>query len=159
MMYLALLFVAFASISSCPVPTKKVVNYENTILHKDNSPKPIHNVAPIMNSAHDNLNLLKAIESSTHSYPEYEFAYGVWDPKTGDHKDQWEKRAGDRVRGVYMLVEADGTQRIVEYEADDKRGFRAKVTNVGQKHLEEKIKWKSDGYGVATSYNMLTKAN
>uniref|UniRef100_A0A182SC64 Uncharacterized protein n=1 Tax=Anopheles maculatus TaxID=74869 RepID=A0A182SC64_9DIPT len=65
-----------------------------------------------------------------HHTPRYEFAYGVKDPITGDHKDQWEKRDGDRVQGVYMLEEADGTQRIVEYEADDVHGFRAIVTNV-----------------------------
>ncbi|XP_053674656.1 larval cuticle protein A2B-like [Anopheles nili] len=84
---------------------------------------------------------------------QYEFAYGVKDPGTGDHKDHWERRDGDRVQGVYLFEEADGTQRIVEYEADDEHGFRAIVTNVeltkgsGQKAP-------SDGL-VAHSYSML----
>ncbi|KFB45800.1 AGAP006831-PA-like protein [Anopheles sinensis] len=86
--------------------------------------------------------------------PEYEFAYGVQDPVTGDHKDQWERRNGDVVKGVYMLEEADGTQRIVEYEADGERGFRAVVTNV---KLRKGSPQSVDGQlnMAAHSYNML----
>ncbi|XP_041769644.1 larval cuticle protein A2B-like [Anopheles merus] len=82
--------------------------------------------------------------------PRYEFAYGVKDPITGDHKDRWEKRDGDRVQGVYMLEEPDGTQRIVEYEADGVHGFRAIVTNVP---LAKGIRTPHDT--IAHSYNML----
>lgn len=32
-----------------------------------------------------------------HHYPKYKFEYGVKDPKTGDHKDAWETRDGDKV--------------------------------------------------------------
>ncbi|XP_053663571.1 larval cuticle protein A2B-like [Anopheles marshallii] len=98
-----------------------------------------------------NINQHRSNEGKTLAHtPRYEFAYGVKDPITGDHKDQWEKRDGDRVRGVYMLEEADGTQRIVEYEADDVQGFRAIVTIVelpkGTQTQHEPI---------AHSYNML----
>lgn len=69
-----------------------------------------------------------------HHYPKYEFDYGVKDPKTGDHKSQWEKRDGDHVKGGYTIAEPDGTERIVEYEADDKNGFNAVVKVVGHPH-------------------------
>ncbi|XP_019892804.1 uncharacterized protein LOC101893026 [Musca domestica] len=34
-----------------------------------------------------------------HSYPQYQFEYGVQDSKTGDNKNQWEQRDGDHVQG------------------------------------------------------------
>ncbi|XP_058465031.1 uncharacterized protein LOC131438785 [Malaya genurostris] len=94
----------------------------------------------------------KAIE---YEVPNYEFGYGVKDPKTGDQKEQWEKRVGDRVKGTYKFAESDGTQRVVEYEADDEKGFEAKVKNVekletGQ--LDEKVKG-----DIAHSYSYLKK--
>lgn len=64
-------------------------------------------------------------------YPKYQFDYGVKDLKTGDIKSQWEKRDGDVVKGSYSLHEPDGSERIVEYEADDKHGFNAVVKHVG----------------------------
>lgn len=64
-------------------------------------------------------------------YPKYSFKYGVKDLHTGDIKDQWEQRDGDKVKGGYMLKEADGTMRIVEYTADDHNGFNAVVKNIG----------------------------
>uniref|UniRef100_A0A182IU47 Uncharacterized protein n=1 Tax=Anopheles atroparvus TaxID=41427 RepID=A0A182IU47_ANOAO len=87
---------------------------------------------------------------------EYEYAYGVQDSTTGDHKDQWERRVGDTVKGVYMFEEADGTQRIVEYEADDERGFRAIVTNVDLRKGPEQHG--DQRRTVAHSYNMLRAA-
>ncbi|XP_058123290.1 pupal cuticle protein Edg-84A-like [Anopheles ziemanni] len=95
-------------------------------------------------------------EPSGHG-PEYEFAYGVRDPVTGDHKDQWERRTGDVVKGVYMLEEADGTQRIVEYEADGERGFRAVVTNVKLRKGSPQRDGQPDM--AAHSYNMLRAAS
>lgn len=67
-----------------------------------------------------------------HHYPKYEFAYGVKDPKTGDIKDAWEIRDGDKVEGEYRLVEPDGTERIVKYHASDKEGFHAIVKTIGK---------------------------
>ncbi|XP_065084583.1 cuticle protein-like [Ochlerotatus camptorhynchus] len=156
-----LLTFAVVAISAGPAPTKQISHYENTILHKGPSPKLNHKIIPVQNSIGDNQ--LKKLFDEFNSYPEYEFAYGVRDPITGDHKDQWEKRVGDHVQGVYMFEEADGTQRIVEYEVDDVQGFRAKVTNVGQRQPEGSIKSSKLAHhhqgSTATSYNMLTKAN
>ncbi|CAH2012063.1 unnamed protein product [Acanthoscelides obtectus] len=61
----------------------------------------------------------------------YEFAYNVQDPHTGDFKEQHETREGDVVKGMYSLVEADGTKRIVEYTADEHNGFNAVVHKEG----------------------------
>jgi len=69
-----------------------------------------------------------------YAYPKYKFEYGVKDPHTGDHKSQWEIRDGDVVKGEYTLDEADGTKRIVEYHADGKTGFHAKVKKIGHAH-------------------------
>lgn len=94
--------------------------------------------------------------------PRYEFSYGVRDPKTGDRKEQWEKRVGGQVRGQYKFAESDGTQRVVEYEADDDKGFEAKVKNVEQgkfsEEEEERVDTKFDGgVKVAESYSYLKK--
>lgn len=55
------------------------------------------------------------------------FAYDVADPNTGDYKSQVESRSGGVVRGQYSLIDADGTQRVVDYTADDVNGFNAVV--------------------------------
>ncbi|XP_013136027.1 PREDICTED: larval/pupal rigid cuticle protein 66-like [Papilio polytes] len=55
-----------------------------------------------------------------------QFSYGVADPYTGDYKSQIESRAGDRVRGQYSLLDADGTRRTVDYAAGAE-GFNANV--------------------------------
>uniref|UniRef100_A0A182QKB5 Uncharacterized protein n=1 Tax=Anopheles farauti TaxID=69004 RepID=A0A182QKB5_9DIPT len=94
----------------------------------------------------------------THT-PQYEFAYGVKDSITGDHKDHWERRDGDRVRGVYLFEEADGTQRIVEYEADDERGFRAIVTNVPLPTAKGTKEGNQSSDPIAHSYSMLRAAS
>ncbi|XP_041971413.1 larval cuticle protein A1A-like [Aricia agestis] len=66
-----------------------------------------------------------------HAHPKYSFDYSVKDPHTGDNKDHWETRDGDKVKGSYTLLETDGTKRVVEYEADDKNGFNAVVHKIG----------------------------
>ena len=58
---------------------------------------------------------------------QYDFAYGVKDPSTGDIKEQKESRRGDVVQGRYSLVDSDGYERIVEYSADGKNGFNAVI--------------------------------
>jgi hypothetical protein len=50
---------------------------------------------------------------------------------------QWEEKVGDMVKGMYALDEADGTQRIVQYKADDKHGFEAIVKKIGKAHHKE----------------------
>uniref|UniRef100_A0A1I8MS89 Cuticle protein n=1 Tax=Musca domestica TaxID=7370 RepID=A0A1I8MS89_MUSDO len=95
-----------------------------------------------------------------HSYPQYQFEYGVQDSKTGDNKNQWEQRDGDNVKGSYTLKEADGTTRVVDYHADGHHGFNAVVKKLGQANHAESYHshggWKGayggHGYGHATSY-------
>ncbi|KAJ0171996.1 hypothetical protein K1T71_012759 [Dendrolimus kikuchii] len=72
-----------------------------------------------------------------HAHPKYSFDYAVKDPHTGDEKEHWETRDGDKVKGSYTLVETDGTKRVVEYEADDKNGFNAVVHKIGTPKHEE----------------------
>ncbi|XP_053677704.1 cuticle protein 8-like [Anopheles nili] len=100
-----------------------------------------------------------------YAYPRYQFEYGVKDPVTGDHKSQWEMRDGDIVKGSYTLDEPDGTQRIVEYRADDRNGFQAIVKKIGKpKHPEQGKKTKveqggeqHDHQAVGQSYSKLKK--
>uniref|UniRef100_A0A182K3W1 Uncharacterized protein n=1 Tax=Anopheles christyi TaxID=43041 RepID=A0A182K3W1_9DIPT len=99
-----------------------------------------------------------------YAYPKYQFEYGVKDPLTGDHKSQWEMRDGDIVKGSYTLDEPDGTQRIVEYRADDKHGFVAIVKKIGKpKHPEElgkklEVKQGADAHHVVgQSYSKLKR--
>ncbi|XP_062550320.1 adult-specific cuticular protein ACP-20-like [Armigeres subalbatus] len=101
-----------------------------------------------------------------YSYPKYKFEYGVKDYKTGDHKSQWETRDGDVVKGEYTLDEADGTKRIVEYYADGKNGFEAKVKNIGHAIHEgglgggQELGGYGGGYhGLGYSYSKLKKYN
>ena len=70
-------------------------------------------------------------------HPSYKFEYGVKDPKTGDHKSQWEHRDGDVVKGEYSLDEADGTKRVVSYTSDKHNGFQAVVKKIGHAHHPE----------------------
>ncbi|XP_058838736.1 cuticle protein 8-like [Topomyia yanbarensis] len=73
-------------------------------------------------------------KEEAHAHPKYKFEYGVHDSHTGDHKAQWEIRDGDVVKGQYSLIEADGSERIVDYKADDHNGFEAVVKNVHHGH-------------------------
>ncbi|XP_014246595.1 cuticle protein 7-like [Cimex lectularius] len=63
--------------------------------------------------------------------PHYSYEYKVHDEHTGDVKSHHETREGDKVKGFYMLKEADGTVREVHYTADHKNGFNAEVKRVG----------------------------
>ncbi|XP_017042471.1 protein Ycf2 [Drosophila ficusphila] len=67
--------------------------------------------------------------------PEYSFAYGVEDGKTRVLQNRKETRHGDEVRGVYSVVDPDGTLRVVKYTADDANGFQAEVITNGVKTL------------------------
>ncbi|XP_026272357.2 skin secretory protein xP2-like [Frankliniella occidentalis] len=59
---------------------------------------------------------------------EYSFEYSVRDSRTGDAKRQEERRrTGGVVLGSYSLLEADGSQRTVEYSAHPVHGFTAVV--------------------------------
>ncbi|XP_014246577.1 histidine-rich glycoprotein-like [Cimex lectularius] len=63
--------------------------------------------------------------------PHYSYEYKVHDEHKGDVKSHHETREGDKVKGFYMLKEADGTVREVHYTADHKNGFNAEVKRVG----------------------------
>ncbi|XP_072940662.1 uncharacterized protein [Epargyreus clarus] len=76
------------------------------------------------------------VKYETFAYPKYEFEYAVSDRKTGDHKHHYESRDGHRVRGEYGLVEADGSLRKVQYNADDFNGFNAVVSKTVNKHSD-----------------------
>ncbi|KAK9499719.1 hypothetical protein O3M35_002713 [Rhynocoris fuscipes] len=71
--------------------------------------------------------LRQAADDEYDPNPSYSFSYDVQDPVTGDVKSQSESRQGDSVQGSYTLVEADGSRRIVEYNADAANGFNAVV--------------------------------
>ncbi|XP_073841468.1 uncharacterized protein [Musca autumnalis] len=87
--------------------------------------------------AHDYHGEHKDAEHDHYDHPKYEFKYGVKDLKTEDIKEQWEHRDGDKVHGGYLLKEADGTTRVVNYHADDHSGFHADVKTLGEaKHPE-----------------------
>uniref|UniRef100_A0AAG5CTD0 Uncharacterized protein n=1 Tax=Anopheles atroparvus TaxID=41427 RepID=A0AAG5CTD0_ANOAO len=66
-------------------------------------------------------------DRSDYDNEDYSYGYAVRDELSGDIKSQQEVRNGDRVRGQYRTVESDGTERIVDYTADDYRGFNAVV--------------------------------
>ncbi|KAH8365511.1 hypothetical protein KR093_001583 [Drosophila rubida] len=63
--------------------------------------------------------------------PEYSFAYGVEDGQTRLLQNRKETRNGDAVKGVYSVVDPDGTLRVVKYTADDANGFQAEVITNG----------------------------
>ncbi|XP_053675566.1 larval cuticle protein A1A-like [Anopheles nili] len=136
---------------------RKLVSYETKIFHK--VPEKTILEEKIDELKKDIVPIKKTLEKEEDektSIPQYEFGYGVKDPLTGDHKDQWEKRHGDHVKGSYRFDESDGTQRVVEYEADGKRGFEATVKNVEKKDIEEGVGEKKEGK-VAHSYSYLKK--
>ncbi|KPJ10596.1 Cuticle protein 18.6, isoform B [Papilio machaon] len=64
--------------------------------------------------------------------PNYNFAYQVNDPHTGDYKRLHETRNGGIVQGQYSLLQPDGITRTVDYSADDLNGFNAVVHNQGR---------------------------
>lgn len=71
---------------------------------------------------------MKGTDAEYDPHPQYQFAYSVQDPVTGDAKSQEETRDGDVVRGSYSLVEPDGSLRTVTYTADPVSGFNAVVS-------------------------------
>lgn len=88
-------------------------------------------------------------------HPEYKFEYGVKDAHTGDHKDQWESRHGDQVKGAYSLKESDGTTRVVEYTADKHNGFNAIVKKIGHAHHPQVYGHHHDGgYGAGAGVGL-----
>lgn len=81
---------------------------------------PVYHQQPLVKAVH-------AEHLDYHSEPEYNYAYSVHDPHTGDVKSQEETRHGDAVHGSYSLIDSDGFKRTVDYTADDINGFNAVV--------------------------------
>ncbi|CAF4809175.1 unnamed protein product [Pieris macdunnoughi] len=90
------------------------------------SPLATHAILPIT-----------TIENAHH--PQYAFNYAVYDPHTNDKKAHWETRNGPEVNGAYSLQEPDGSIRIVEYNANDVKGFTAVVKKIGNSVHPTKI--------------------
>ncbi|KAJ8708551.1 hypothetical protein PYW08_009933 [Mythimna loreyi] len=103
-----------------------------------------HHKAPVQLHQHQSLDDHHGedYELDYHAHPKYSFDYSVKDPHTGDQKEHWETRDGDKVKGTYTLVETDGTKRVVEYEADDKNGFNAVVHKIGTPKVHEEYEHK-----------------
>ena len=55
----------------------------------------------------------------------YEFSYSVDDPLTGDNKHQEETKVNGNVKGQYSWIDADGFRQIVDYHADEHKGFNS----------------------------------
>ncbi|XP_070505804.1 cuticle protein 19-like [Chironomus tepperi] len=134
-------FVVFASIVAFAAASKLGNDYKFEVKH-DYHHIPIKHEAEsyVLSGQHQSVDSGAwngDIKGDYYAYPKYKFEYGVHDPHTHDHKSQWETRDGDVVKGEYTLDEADGTKRIVKYQADDKNGFNAKVERVGHAHHEK----------------------
>ncbi|XP_059062683.1 cuticle protein 8-like [Achroia grisella] len=102
-----------------------------------------HAHKPVLHQQHQRLDgHHEEFDLDYHAHPKYSFDYSVKDPHTGDDKEHWETRDGDKVKGTYTLLETDGTKRVVEYEADDKNGFNAVVHKIGtpKEHHEPEFK-------------------
>lgn len=67
--------------------------------------------------------------------PKYDFGYNIYDPHTGDVKNQYEHRNGDHLRGTYSFIEANGLRRVVEYSSDPLTGFNAYVRHEPLNHV------------------------
>ncbi|XP_035906982.1 larval cuticle protein A1A-like [Anopheles stephensi] len=142
---------------------RKLISYETKVFHKI----PEHTIIEEKIEEIKKIPLIEKKEAIVEdkeksSIPNYEFGYGVKDPISGDHKDQWEKRHGDHVKGAYRFDESDGTQRVVEYEADGKKGFEATVKNIERKDVvvegeEGAIVGKTEGK-VGHSYSYLKRS-
>ena len=56
----------------------------------------------------------------------YTFRYAIDESRVVTQ--HWEERRADIVHGSYSFLEPDGKVRVVEYQVNGKKGFRAAVT-------------------------------
>lgn len=61
------------------------------------------------------------------SKPDYQFEYGVEDPKSQVSQFRKENRQDDAVVGEYSYTDPYGHVRLVKYTADKLHGFRAEI--------------------------------
>lgn len=77
------------------------------------------------------------------SKPDYQFEYGVEDPKSQVSQSRKENRQGDEVVGEYSYTDPLGHVRTVKYTADKIHGFRAEIYIDGK--LESPLTPAGDG--------------
>lgn len=112
-------------------------NHQAQLSHNYAQPLAVHQptlVKKIIQAdAHDNY------EHENYGPAHYQFDYSVHDDHTGDIKSQHEVREGDKVQGYYTLVEPDGHQRTVHYNADKHSGFNAQVERkyLGDQYVQQ----------------------
>jgi hypothetical protein len=76
------------------------------------------------------------------SKPDYQFEYGVEDPKSQVSQFRKENRHDDAVVGEYSYTDPFGHVRTVKYTADKLHGFRAEIYIDGkleQPHLPQQV--------------------
>lgn len=61
------------------------------------------------------------------SKPDYQFEYGIEDPKSKVSQFRKENRQDDAVVGEYSYTDPFGHVRLVKYTADKLHGFRAEI--------------------------------
>ncbi|XP_055609482.1 cuticle protein 19-like [Uranotaenia lowii] len=71
--------------------------------------------------------------------PDYQFEYGVEDPKSKVSQNRKEHRHEDEVHGEYRVQQPDGKLRVVKYSANKHSGFQAEVLIDGKPLHEEEL--------------------
>lgn len=124
-----------AFIHQHPIHDHPLSQHEHSIVHQ----LPIQGPNPIPHHGHPVIQQVPIHEEHHYQHhpvhiqpeyftpPRYDFGYNIFDPHTGDIKNQYEHRNGGFVRGTYSFIEADGQRRIVEYSSDPSTGFNALV--------------------------------
>lgn len=108
-------------------PVHEVIS--EPVIHKIAVAPVIHKVAvaPVVTKIAAPVQQQHHHEAQHYAPAHYSFEYSVHDPHTHDIKEQKEHREGDSVKGMYSLIEPDGSKRVVEYTADKHNGFNAVV--------------------------------
>ncbi|KAL1374563.1 hypothetical protein pipiens_004882 [Culex pipiens pipiens] len=71
--------------------------------------------------------------------PDYQFEYGVEDPKSKVSQSRKEHRHEDELHGEYSVQQPDGKLRTVKYSANKHTGFHAEVLIDGKPLHEEEL--------------------
>lgn len=71
--------------------------------------------------------------------PDYQFEYGVEDPKGKVSQNRKEHRHEDELHGEYTVQQPDGKLRVVKYTANKHSGFHAEVLIDGKPLHEEEL--------------------
>lgn len=71
--------------------------------------------------------------------PDYQFEYGVEDPKSKVSQSRKEQRHEDELHGEYQVQQPDGKLRVVKYSANKHSGFHAEVLIDGKPLYEEEL--------------------